>query len=79
MENAHYVVHSAASIRFDNPIHTDLTLSYVATQALANLATQVLIDPSTDAIMCHEGEASHHITASLQTSLHYFLLRNALN
>ena len=40
-QDVHYVVHSAASIRFDNPIHTDLTLSYVATQTLAELATQV--------------------------------------
>ena len=36
-----YVVHSAASIRFDNPVHTDLKLSYVATKALADLATRV--------------------------------------
>ena len=36
-----YVVHSAASIRFDNPVHTDLKLSYVATKALADMATRV--------------------------------------
>ena len=36
-----YVVHSAASIRFDNPVHTDLKLSYEATKALADLATRV--------------------------------------
>ncbi len=36
-----YFVHSAASIRFDNPVHTDLKLSYVATKALADLATRV--------------------------------------
>jgi len=36
-----YVVHSAASIRFDNPVHTDLKLSYVATKALADMATGV--------------------------------------
>ncbi|KAA6426693.1 hypothetical protein WJX79_004063 [Trebouxia sp. C0005] len=34
-----YVVHSAASIRFDNPVHTDLKLSYMATKALADMAT----------------------------------------
>ena len=38
-----YVIHSAASIRFDNPIQTDLQLSYFATKALADLATQVCI------------------------------------
>ena len=36
-----YVVHSAASIRFDNPVHTDLNLSYMATKALADMATRV--------------------------------------
>lgn len=33
-----YVVHAAASIRFDNNIQTDLQLSYVATKTLADLA-----------------------------------------
>lgn len=36
-----YVIHAAASIKFDNPIHTDLTLSYVATKFFADLATKV--------------------------------------
>ena len=36
-----YVVHAAASIRFDNNIQTDLQLSYVATKALADLAIGV--------------------------------------
>lgn len=36
-----YVVHSAASIRFDNPVHTDLKLSYMATKALADMATRM--------------------------------------
>ncbi len=42
ISEVHYVVHSAASIRFDNPIHTDLKLSYVATRTIADLATQVI-------------------------------------
>ena len=36
-----FVIHAAASIQFDNHIHTDLTLSYVATKAIADLATKV--------------------------------------
>lgn len=36
-----YVIHAAASIQFDNPIHTDLTLSYVATNAIADFAAKV--------------------------------------
>ena len=36
-----YVIHAAASIQFDNPIHTDLTLSYVATKAIADFAAKV--------------------------------------
>lgn len=34
------VLHVAASIQFDNSIHTDLTLSYVATRSLADMAAQ---------------------------------------
>ena len=41
MSEIQYVVHAAASIRFDNNIQTDLQLSYVATKALADLATGV--------------------------------------
>ena len=36
-----YVIHAAASIQFDNHIHTDLTLSYVASKAIADFATRV--------------------------------------
>ena len=36
-----YVIHAAASIQFDNPIHTDLTLSYVATKTIADFAAKV--------------------------------------
>ena len=36
-----YVIHAAASIQFDNPIHTDLTLSYVASKAIADFASKV--------------------------------------
>ena len=37
-----YVIHAAASIQFDNPIHTDLTLSYVATKTIADFAAKVM-------------------------------------
>lgn len=37
-----YVIHAAASIQFDNPIHTDLTLSYVATRTIADFAAKVI-------------------------------------
>lgn len=37
-----YVIHAAASIQFDNPIHTDLTLSYVATKTIADFAAKVI-------------------------------------
>ena len=36
-----YVIHAAASIQFDNPIHTDLTLSYVASKTIAEFAAKV--------------------------------------
>ena len=36
-----YVIHAAASIQFDNPIHTDLTLSYVASKTIADFAAKV--------------------------------------
>ena len=39
-----YVIHAAASIQFDNPIHTDLTLSYVASKTIADFAAKVGID-----------------------------------
>ena len=41
-----YVIHAAASIQFDNPIHTDLTLSYVATKTIADFAAKVHIPAS---------------------------------
>ncbi|KAL0029274.1 hypothetical protein WJX79_006937 [Trebouxia sp. C0005] len=36
-----YVIHAAASIQFDNPIHTDLTLSYVASKTIADFAAKM--------------------------------------
>ena len=36
-----YVIHAAASIQFDNPVHTDLTLSYVASKTIADFAAKV--------------------------------------
>lgn len=41
LPEVHYVIHAAASIQFDNPIHTDLTLSYVATKTIADFAAKV--------------------------------------
>ena len=41
MSEVQYVIHAAANIQFDNPIQTDLTLSYIATRTLADFATQV--------------------------------------
>ena len=38
-----YVIHAAASIQFDNPIHTDLTLSYVASKTIADFAAKVIL------------------------------------
>ena len=35
------IVHAAANIQFDNPIHTDVTPSYVATKTIATFATKV--------------------------------------
>ena len=42
LPEVHYVIHAAASIQFDNPIHTDLTLSYVATKTIADFAAKVM-------------------------------------
>ena len=36
-----YIIHAAANIQFDNPIQTDLNLSYVATKTIADLAAKV--------------------------------------
>lgn len=41
LSKVQHVVHAAASIQFDNHIHTDLTLSYVATKTIADFATKV--------------------------------------
>ena len=41
----HYVIHAAANIQFDNPIHTDLNLSYIATRAIADFATKAIAHP----------------------------------
>lgn len=41
LSEVQYIVHAAASIQFDNHIHTDLTLSYVATKTIADFATKV--------------------------------------
>lgn len=41
LPDVQYVIHAAASIQFDNPIHTDLTLSYIATKAIADFAAKV--------------------------------------
>ncbi len=51
-----YVIHAAASIQFDNPIHTDLTLSYVATKTIADFAAKVGDDSC---------QAIHAVDASL--------------
>ena len=42
LPEVHYVIHAAASIQVDNPIHTDLTLSYVATKTIADFAAKVM-------------------------------------
>ena len=47
-----YVIHAAASIQFDNPIHTDLTLSYVATKTIADFAAKVHIPASVLCVEC---------------------------
>ncbi|KAL3162395.1 Fatty acyl-CoA reductase 2, variant 2 [Trebouxia sp. C0010 RCD-2024] len=41
LPDVQYVIHAAASIQFDNPIHTDLTLSYIATKAIADFAAKM--------------------------------------
>ena len=42
LPEVHYVIHAAASIQFDNPIHIDLALSYVATKTIADFAAKVM-------------------------------------
>ena len=47
-----FVIHAAANIQFDNPIQTDLKLSYIATREIADFAAKVIALPQIQASFC---------------------------
>ncbi|DBA88637.1 TPA: Fatty acyl-CoA reductase 2, variant 3 [Trebouxia sp. C0005] len=74
-----YIVHSAASIRFDNDIHTDIALSYVAMKSLAELARKIhglrcFMYVSTAYANAH----SDLVTGDVATMEQLYPLRNAI-